>query len=106
MYSPKISEELIPELYRIGKAAQKPMTQIVNAMLRDSIIAYHAGSVQSEGTMSISTENARLFTTLRAKVQSPKGYFSCPCCHNDERREKSRVLEGSLRITQKNNIPV
>ena len=34
MYSPKIREDLIPVLYRIGKAEQKPMTRVVDEILR------------------------------------------------------------------------
>lgn len=34
MYSPKIREDLIPVLYRIGKEEQKPMTKVVDEILR------------------------------------------------------------------------
>lgn len=37
MYSPKISEDLIPVLYRIGKAEGKPMTLVVADILRTAI---------------------------------------------------------------------
>jgi len=37
MYSPKISEELIPDIYRMAKAVKKPMTEIVNEILRETI---------------------------------------------------------------------
>lgn len=30
MYSPKIKETLIPELYRLKQKTKKPMTQLVN----------------------------------------------------------------------------
>lgn len=33
MYSPKIAEELIPDLYRIKKEMQVPMTGLVNYIL-------------------------------------------------------------------------
>lgn len=36
-YSPKIREDLIPYLYKIGKATQNPMTQIVDLILRPVI---------------------------------------------------------------------
>ena len=39
-YSPKISEDLIPILYRIGKEEGKPMTKVVDRFLRDSIGKY------------------------------------------------------------------
>jgi hypothetical protein len=34
MYSPKIREDLIPRLYRMGKAMNRPMTKIVDEILR------------------------------------------------------------------------
>ena len=34
LYSPKISENLIPLLYKKAKSEQKPMTQIVNEILK------------------------------------------------------------------------
>ena len=38
MYSPKISEELIPIIYTKSKEAKKPMTKIVNEILRDKLM--------------------------------------------------------------------
>lgn len=38
MYSPKIAEELIPELYRVSKARGKPMTRVVDEILREAIL--------------------------------------------------------------------
>ncbi len=35
MYSPKINEGLIPKLYKLGKAYRKPMTKVVDEILRD-----------------------------------------------------------------------
>ncbi len=37
MYSPKIKENLIPILYKLAKQEQKPMTKLVNEMLRAEI---------------------------------------------------------------------
>lgn len=37
MYSPKISEELIPVIYRISKSKGKPMTHIVNEILQKAV---------------------------------------------------------------------
>jgi hypothetical protein len=34
MYSPKISEDLIPVLYRLGKKQAKPMTKVIDGILR------------------------------------------------------------------------
>ena len=39
MYSPKISEELVPILYRLAKAQRIPMTELVDRMIRQSLIA-------------------------------------------------------------------
>ena len=37
MYSPKIYEDLIPVLYNIGRERNKPMTHIVDEILRSYI---------------------------------------------------------------------
>jgi len=37
MYSPKISEELIPDLYKIAKAKGVPMTKLANDIISDAI---------------------------------------------------------------------
>ncbi len=34
MYSPKIDEELIPKIYRLGKLKKMPMTRLVNEILQ------------------------------------------------------------------------
>ena len=40
MYSPKISEDLIPELYIFSKQANKPMTRFVDDILRNYLSIY------------------------------------------------------------------
>ena len=40
MYSPKISEDLIPELYKVSKEVNKPMTKVVNDILKNYITIY------------------------------------------------------------------
>jgi hypothetical protein len=37
MYSPKIAEDLIPTLYRLAKHNRKPMTRIVDEILRENL---------------------------------------------------------------------
>ncbi len=37
MYSPKIHEDLIPNLYKLSKAQQQPMTKFVNYILEQGI---------------------------------------------------------------------
>ena len=52
MYSPKISEELVPMLYRIAKARNIAMTKLVNDILLEKIKDVEertiAGGVASE----------------------------------------------------------
>lgn len=40
MYSPKISEDLIPELYEISKDIQRPMTKVIDKIIRNYITLY------------------------------------------------------------------
>lgn len=37
MYSPEIAKDLIPILYRLGKEKKKPMTKIVDEILRPAL---------------------------------------------------------------------
>ncbi len=37
MYSPKVKEDLIPILYKLAKQEGKPMTALINEMLRAEI---------------------------------------------------------------------
>lgn len=37
MYSPKIKEDLIPVLYRLAKKQGKPMTEVVDEILRKKL---------------------------------------------------------------------
>lgn len=38
MYSPKISEDLIPVLYRLAKANRQPMTRLVDGLIRKALV--------------------------------------------------------------------
>lgn len=37
MYSPEIAKDLIPILYKLGKEKKKPMTRIVDDILRSAL---------------------------------------------------------------------
>lgn len=37
MYSPKIREDLIPKIYRKARKEKKPMTQVVDEILRENL---------------------------------------------------------------------
>ena len=41
MYSPKISEELVPALYRLAKERRMPMTRLVDGIIRRSLTLSH-----------------------------------------------------------------
>lgn len=53
MYSPKVKEELIPQLYRLKQTTKKPMTKIVN----EAVIEY----LEKRKEMK---ENEQLSTTV------------------------------------------
>ncbi len=38
MYSPKIDEELIPKIYRLGRLKKTPMTRLVNEILERALL--------------------------------------------------------------------
>jgi len=46
MYSPKISEDLIPKVYRLAKAENKPMTRVVDEILRNYLNEIEIGGKQ------------------------------------------------------------
>ena len=50
IYSPKISEDLIPVIYRIGKKERRPMTKVVDGFLRNAITTYIGNSKVSDVT--------------------------------------------------------
>ena len=37
MYSPKIAEDLIPTLYRMAQKQKRPMTEVVDGILREKL---------------------------------------------------------------------
>lgn len=48
MYSPKIKEELIPQLYQIKKETRTTMTMIVDSMIREGIRRWKREKERSE----------------------------------------------------------
>lgn len=46
MYSPKISEEYVPFLYRLASVKKVPMTQLVNQIVKDFLIK--SGIIEEE----------------------------------------------------------
>ena len=55
MYSPKISDDLIPTLYQLSKKKIKPMTKIGNEILREKLAAYHSSGTTIHPDLNIQT---------------------------------------------------
>ena len=48
MYSPKISEELVPVLYRLAKERRMPMTHLVDDLIRQALASVGLPELSSE----------------------------------------------------------
>ena len=48
MYSPRISEELIPKIYKVAKAKGVPMTKLVDEILDDALSKIEIETVPCE----------------------------------------------------------
>ena len=48
MYSPKIRDDLIPLLYKIKEWRRKPMTELVDEILRAEVLKRHAEVIIEE----------------------------------------------------------
>lgn len=48
MYSPKIREDLIPQLYFLAKKAKKPMTKVVDGILRPALTDIRASEITQD----------------------------------------------------------
>jgi hypothetical protein len=38
IYSPKVSEDLVPRLYKLTRQQKRPMTKILDGLIRDKLI--------------------------------------------------------------------
>jgi hypothetical protein len=38
MYSPKVSEDLVPQLYKLAKEQKRPMTKVLDGIIRDKLV--------------------------------------------------------------------
>ena len=65
MYSPKISGELISKLYQLGKAYKKPMTKVVDEILRD-----YLNKVEIREEMSVRDETRPILNTTYKVVKN------------------------------------
>jgi len=65
MYSPKISEMLIPRIYRAAKAAKIPMTRWVDQAIENALPA----GVEGEGESEINDNIAQPVATATASTE-------------------------------------
>lgn len=55
MYSPKISEDLVAQLYRLAKDRRMPMTRLIDGIIRRALSANDLPGGKSEtGVLSVS----------------------------------------------------
>lgn len=79
MYSPKIDEELIGELYRLGQRLKKPMTAIVNEMIKESLPFFKIRANEFQVVQYPSPADANAITLRRVGEKHPNVYV-CPIC--------------------------
>ena len=93
MYSPKISETLIPDIYRLAQKQGKPMTKVVNEVLKNHIPNGERKSISG----------AKVFEFLREKrIQLDCGHYASighnfsntVVVHPDGKTECSECYQG------------
>jgi len=80
MYSPKVDEKLIPILFRLAKSQKKPMTVIVNSMIRESVAGYDAGKT-THCAVCGELGRKKEMEKVRVKVRSGK-VITILICHS------------------------
>jgi hypothetical protein len=83
VYSPKISEDLIPILYRLAKELNKPMTELVDLIVRDGLAKYE--------TRDKKLEHSRLTD------QTKSAEFRCSICRKAFKSYEGNELEVELK---------
>lgn len=63
MYSPKISEDLIPDLYKLSKALGKPMTALVNDLILERL--QKTEIVETQGEIPRVTTETRIVYKIK-----------------------------------------
>ncbi len=67
MYQPKLRDDLIPRLYRLGKALDVPMTGIANVLLELGIKRLEATLVQMGYTPFITSDSPNTASRRKKK---------------------------------------
>jgi len=53
MYSPKVSEDLVPRLYKLAKEQKRPMTKVLDGLIRNKLVEQVRDKpVSTESTVS------------------------------------------------------
>ena len=68
MYSPKISEELVPVLYRLARDRRMPMTRLVNGILREALASDQLS--EHKPAPCLQAENEEQDTELRPAMSA------------------------------------
>jgi hypothetical protein len=76
MYSPKISEGLIPDLYTLAKARKKPMTYVVNEILSDYLRNIE---IMEEETQEITFSPKKVPKLLKRSITKSTNQFYERC---------------------------
>ena len=79
MYSPKIDEELIGELYTLGQRLKKPMTAVVNEMIKESIPFFKIRANEFQVVQYPTPADTNAITLKRVCEKHPNVYV-CPIC--------------------------
>ena len=56
MYTPKISEELVPVLYRLAKDRRMPMTRFVDGIIRQALASNNVPQGRSVASLPVANE--------------------------------------------------
>jgi hypothetical protein len=56
MYSPKVSEELVPVLYRLAKDRRMPMTRFVDGIIRQALASNNLPLGKSAASLPVTHE--------------------------------------------------
>lgn len=80
MYSPKIKEDLIPIIYRLGKTQRKPMTKVVDGILRDYLKDIEIIEEETQEIVSIPKKSAQDCQEKYHKRHKPISYEMGKSC--------------------------
>jgi hypothetical protein len=104
VYSPKISDQLIPKIYKISKRLKRPMTAVVNKILEDAL-GNPDDRVQEPNAAYSSTTIQRKPPGKATKARL-SNLVKCPLCENKYEVEEGEYLEFILKNRQRKKLYV